>query len=126
MSVAAQRRRPQVTAPRKYRARKRRAPQGQLRNLTHDAREQLHAWFRENDGTIPLHEVQRRLNETFDVHTSVGSLSEYYNKKYSEIVNPPSAGIAEAKTIMIRVTVPAGCQIDVATEVGASAEGAVS
>ena len=105
-----------MTIRRRYRVMKRRAPMGQLRNLGHDAREQLHAWFREKEGTVPFVEIQRRLKDAFDIHTSVPSLSEYYNQKYGEIENPQTAGIAEPKTVVIRISVPAGCQLDVSTE----------
>jgi hypothetical protein len=109
---------------------KRRAPLGELRNLTHQAREQLHTWFREKDGTLPYREVARRLKEKFDVTVGMGSLSLYYNDKYSEIANPLNAGPqsrakeGQEKTIIIRIEVPAGCDVNVVSGGSSTAGGA--
>lgn len=96
-----------------HRSMKRRAPQGQLRNLSHDAREKLHAFFRENEGTLPLKDIAKRLAEEFDVKVSVGTLSAYYNDRYAEIVN---GNAADPKAVTIRIEVPAGCRVNVSTE----------
>jgi hypothetical protein len=97
---------------------KRRAPQGQLRNLTTGAREQLHSWFREQKGELPYHEIRKRLRESFDIKVGFSTLSNYYNAKAEEIWAGPrekreSAG---TKTIVIRIEVPAGHAIAVSTE----------
>lgn len=101
---------------RPYRRVKPRAGQGQLRTLTHHAREALHAWFRENNREVPYKVIQRRLKEQFDVSTSVTSLSDYYRDKESEIFSASEAEADHPKTIIIRIEVPAGVRIAVTTD----------
>jgi len=105
---------------------KKRAAQGELRNLTHNSREELHGWFREKDGTLSYREVARRLKEKFDLRVSTSSLSLYYNRAYPEIVGRKSTDgtAASVQTIVIRIEVPPGCRVDVSTEAPASAQGA--
>ncbi len=108
--------------------RKRRAPQGDLQRLRHNARESLHRWFREEEGTIPYKEVSRRLLRESDLKASEGALSTYYHRHYEEIVRVSKDGAAasptDARTIVIRIEVPAGCHVRVATENIAGEEGA--
>ncbi len=95
-----------------------RAPQGKLRNLTYDAREKLHAWFREEKGTITLVEIARRLESNFDIKVSQSTLSYYFSKNGAEIWAKPGTTREECndRTIVIRIDVPAGCRVDVSTE----------
>lgn len=82
------------------------------------ARERLHEWFREKDGTLPYGEIRRRLKSEFGLTVSIASLSRYYSK-HGAAINAEAkkaAAIAPPKTIVIRIEVPAGCRIDVSTE----------
>jgi hypothetical protein len=102
-----------------HRSSKRRAPQGELRNLTSAAREKLHAWFREQNGTIPYREIIKRLRDEFDIKAGLSTLSDYYNEKAKEIERGRDGGAASASTattIVIRIEVPAGCAVAVSTE----------
>ncbi len=107
-----------------------RAVQGELGNLMGFAREQLHEWFREKGGTVPYLEIRRRLKAKFGLNASATSLSGYYHKHWNELVGgTPEANAstaaptgASAKTIVIRIEVPAGCRIDVSTEAEGAAE----
>lgn len=100
--------------------RKLRSQQGDLRNLTHSAREELHAWLRESSGTVPYKEIAQRLKEKFDVTVANSTLSLYRAEKYDELFGEPSAlagsATATPSVIVIRIEVPAGCCIDVSTE----------
>ncbi len=102
--------------------RKLRAQQGDLRNLTHGAREQLHAWLRESSGTVPYKEIAQRLKEKFDLNISKTSLCVYRAEKYDDLFGEPTAPLSERSAIMsrsaivIRIDVPAGCLVDVFTE----------
>lgn len=98
--------------------RKRRAPQGDLARLTYAAREQLHAWFREGNGTITYKEVLLRLAEKFDIHISQSTISAYYNDKYAEIVNPEGRAVAaeSPQAVVIRIEVTAGCRVKTSVE----------
>lgn len=103
------------------RSSKRRAPQGDLRNLTTGAREKLHNWFRERKGEIPYHEIQKRLREEFDIKIGLSTLSLYYSEKAREIWlgaehDRTAASASTAKTVVIRIEVPAGCAVAVSTE----------
>lgn len=98
--------------------RKRRSPQGELRNLTTTAREKLHGWFREKDGTLPYHEIARRLKAEFDMRVGLSTLSDYYNEKAEEIAALPQSHAPGSKTIVIRIEVPPGCAVNVSTEEG--------
>lgn len=103
------------------RSSKRRAPQGELRNLTTAAREKLHGWFRERKGEIPYHEIQKRLRKEFDIKVGFSTLSLYYSEKAREIWleaehERTAASASTAKTIVIRIEVPAGCAVVVSTE----------
>jgi hypothetical protein len=103
------------------RSSKRRAPQGELRNLRTAAREKLHSWFREQKGEIPYREIQKRLRDEFDIRVGFSTLSTYYNEKAKEIWLGPeherkAASVGTAKTIVIRIEVPAGCTVEVSTE----------
>src|SRR3954468_13186108 len=100
---------------------KRRAPQGELRNLTTAAREKLHSWFREQKGTISYREITKRLRDEFDIKVGFSTISNYYNEKAKEIAAGPEserhgASARTAKTIIIRIEVPAGCSVEVSTE----------
>ena len=102
---------------------KKRAPQGQLAQLTHNAREQLHSWLRERDGTITLKEVQARVKATFGFTVSQSSLSAYYSKNFKAITNLFGAqATAEPTTIVFRIDVPTGCRIDVSTTTASADE----
>jgi hypothetical protein len=101
---------------------KRRARQGELRNLTTAAREKLHSWFREQNGEISYREIQRRLRDEFDVKVGFSTLSKYYNDKAKEIEAGPeherqarAQGNAK-KIVVIRIEVPAGCTVGISTE----------
>ncbi len=110
--------------------RKLRSQQGDLRNLTHGAREQLHAWLRESSGAVPYKEIAQRLKEKFDVTVANSTLSLYRAEKYDELFGEPSAlagsATATPSAILIRIEVPAGCRIDVSSEQKPSEEGTVS
>jgi len=98
-----------------------RAPQGELRNLRTPAREKLHSWFRERNGTIPYSEIIKRLRDEFDIKVGFSTLSVYYNEKAKEIASGPEhertpASASTARTIVIRIEVPAGCAVAVSTE----------
>lgn len=96
---------------------KRRAPQGELRNLKTAARDKLHSWFREQKGEIPYQEVQKRLKQEFDITVGFSTLSKYYNDNFEEIWSGPEHTSASTpKTIVIRIEVPAGCSVNVSTE----------
>lgn len=111
-----------AAAPHRNRSAKRRSPQGELRNLTMAAREKLHSWFREQEGKIPYHEIQKRLKDEFDIKVGFSTLSNYYNEKYQEIqkgpdtAHQPASPAAGTKTIVIRIEVPVGCTIGISTE----------
>ncbi len=96
---------------------------GGLARLRGEAREKLHAWFREAEGTITQKEIAQRLKQQFDIRASSSSLSDYYHKHYAEIVAPDAAGYEGAPhTTTIRISIPAGCRVDVSTD-GALDEG---
>ena len=99
---------------------KRRAPQGELRNLTTTAREKLHSWFREEKGTIPYREIIKRLRSEFDIRVGFSTLSKYYNERAKDIESGPGqvelASAGTAKTTVIRIKVPAGCTVAISTE----------
>jgi len=91
-----------------------------LRNLTTPAREKLHSWFREREGEIPYTEIQKRLREEFDIKVGFSALCLYYSEKAKEIWLGPehertAASGSTAKTIVIRIEVPAGCAVAVST-----------
>lgn len=105
-----------------------RAYQGELANITFHAREALHSWFREKNGTVPYHEIRRRLKQEFDFSVGLSSLSNYYSRKYDEIVDGSSSSAEsdrqpKSRTIVIRIEVPAGCRVDVTTEPPTPSEG---
>jgi hypothetical protein len=101
---------------------KRTAPRGELRNLTTSAREQLHSWFREGNGTITYREIRKRLKDVFDINVAPSSLSKYYNQNFEEIQLEPGqerqlASAGKTKTIVvIRIEVPAGVTPAITTE----------
>lgn len=114
----AQRRKP-------YLRRKPRAVQGQLRNLTHDARQKLLSWFREDNGFVTYKEIARRLRSEFDIRVGITTLGDYYRQNEREIRNPAVAAVvgtnehstADAReTIQVRITAPPGFRVDVLTE----------
>ena len=123
---------PNDARERTHRMVKRRAPLGQLRNLTHDARELLHGWFREDGGFITYREVARSLKKHFDITVGLTTLSDYYRQKREEIVSPAAPEnlidgevTAAAQTIVVRIEIPAGSRVRVASEaITANAEGA--
>jgi hypothetical protein len=99
------------------RSSKRRAPQGELRNLTTPARENLHRWFREQGGQISYREIQKRLRDEFDIKVGFSTLSDYYNDKAKEIASGPEGERqATTKQIVIRIEVPAECAVQISTE----------
>lgn len=116
---------------RSYTKRKRRAVQGELRNLMSAARENLHSWFREKEGTVPYKEIAQRLLAEFDVHVSQTTLSAYYNEKFAEIAGTEStpaalddAAASEAPVIVVRIEIEAprgfrGFRVDVRAAEGA-------
>jgi hypothetical protein len=105
------------TFHRKKSSLKRRARQGELRNLTTTAREKLHSWFREQQGEIPYREIQRRLRDEFDIRVGFSSLSKYYNDKAKEIeAGPEDDRQVATKQIVIRIEVPAECAVKISTE----------
>ncbi len=111
-----------------YTKRKRRAVQGELRNLMPIAREILHSWFRDKEGTLPYKDIAKRLLSEFDVHVSKTTLSAYYNEKFAEITGTEStptalddAATSEAPVIVVRIEieVPRGFRVDVRAAEGA-------
>ncbi len=100
--------------------RKLRSQQGDLRNLTHGAREELHAWLRESSGTVPYKEIAQRLKTKFDVTVANSTLSLYRAEKYDELFGNPSAlagnATATPSVLVIRIEFPAGCRVDVTSE----------
>ncbi len=98
-----------------------RAIQGELRNLMGHARDRLHSWFREQEGTVPYQEIRRRLKTEFGLNVSISSLSRYYSDHFLAI-NPATEDGSPARTIVIQIEVPAGCRIAVSTETEGAAE----
>lgn len=111
---------------RSYTQRKRRAVQGELRNLMPAARQKLHDWFREKEGTLPYKKIAKRLLSEFDVHVSKTTLSVYYNEQFAEITGAGSTPAAleataasEASVIVVRIEAPRGFHVDVRAADGA-------
>lgn len=97
---------------------------GNLANLMRFARERLHAWFCEENETVPYKEIQRRMKAEFGMDVSITSLSNYYHKRFlpSQQVPAPSSSsetvTPTTQAIVIRIDVPPGCSIEVSTEPG--------
>lgn len=83
---------------------RRRAPRGELYGLTSDSKRKLHAWFREESGTVPYHEIQRRLRQELGVRAGFSALSNYWQANAAEIFGGASSPVSSL-AIVIRIEI---------------------